>query len=226
MTPEACPMNADRGGYCSIFGQFTATESSPRNMVTTVMNTSFRLYCTGKEAEHQLFTFSHWSKLGTANCAWLAGISGDRPLGQSGQYGNSDSCRHKPRTSLLLWFYTVWQLYNATDFILTKIEIPSMKQCMPPMCPTFICNLATPQRPTLSMTGNMLPCCAGSERAPQTEVTIGRAPLWRCSRHPRSCDVESSGHTTRRPAEVVPVFGRSCHSLYRCRTDVLWIKCR
>ena len=61
---------------------------------------------------------------------------------------------------------------------------------------------------------------------PQTEVTIERVPLWRCSRHPRSCDIDSSGHTTRRRAEVVPVFARSCHSLYRCRRDVLWIKYR
>ena len=38
---------------------------------------------------------------------------------------------------------------------------------------------------------------------------------------PRSCDILSSGHTTRRRAEVVPVFARSCHSLYRCRRDVL-----
>jgi hypothetical protein len=60
--------------------------------------------------------------------------------------------------------YTVWQLYNATDFILTKIEVPSMMQCMPSMCTNFICNLATPQRPTLSTTGNTAPCCAGSER--------------------------------------------------------------
>jgi len=60
--------------------------------------------------------------------------------------------------------YTVQQLYNATDFILTKIEVTSMMQCMPSVCPNFICNLATPQRPTLSMTGNMVPCCAGSER--------------------------------------------------------------
>ena len=41
--------------------------------------------------------------------------------------------------------YTVRQLYNATDFILTKIEVPTMMQCMPSMCPNFICNLATPQ---------------------------------------------------------------------------------
>ena len=61
---------------------------------------------------------------------------------------------------------------------------------------------------------------------PQTEVIIERAPVWRCSRHPSSCDIESSGHTTRRRAEVLPVFARSCHSLYRCRSDVLWIKCR
>ena len=33
-------------------------------------------------------------------------------------------------------------------------------------------------------------------------------------RHPRSCDIDSLGHTTRRRAEVVPVFARSCHSLY------------
>jgi len=58
---------------------------------------------------------------------------------------------------------------------------------------------------------------------PQTEVTIERAPVWRCSRHPSSCDIQSSGHTTRRRAEVLPVFARSCHSLYRCRRDVLWI---
>jgi len=37
----------------------------------------------------------------------------------------------------------------------------------------------------------------------------------------KSCDIESSGHTTRRGAEVVPVFARSCHSPYRCRRDVL-----
>ena len=60
--------------------------------------------------------------------------------------------------------YTVRQLYNATDFILIKIEVPSMMQCMPSMCPNFICNLTTPQHPTLSMTGNTAPCCAGSER--------------------------------------------------------------
>ena len=60
--------------------------------------------------------------------------------------------------------YTVRQLYNATDFILTKIQVPSMMQCMPSMCPNFICNLTTPQRPTLSMTGNTAPCCADSER--------------------------------------------------------------
>ena len=53
-----------------------------------------------------------------------------------------------------------------------------------------------------------------------------KLPLWICSRHPRSCDIESTGHTTRRCAEVVPVFARSCHSLYRCRRDVLWIKYR
>ena len=63
-----------------------------------------------------------------------------------------------------LCMYTVWQLYNGTDFILTKIEVPSMMKCMPSMCPDFICNLATPQHPTLSMTVNTAPCCAGSER--------------------------------------------------------------
>ena len=60
---------------------------------------------------------------------------------------------------------------------------------------------------------------------PQTEVTIERAPVWRFSRHPSSCNVESSGHTTRR-VEVIPLFARSCHSLYRCRGDVFWIKYR
>ena len=55
---------------------------------------------------------------------------------------------------------------------------------------------------------------------------IERAPLWRSSRHPSSCDIESLGHTTRRPAEVLPVFARLCHSLYQCRRDVLWIKYR
>jgi len=39
--------------------------------------------------------------------------------------------------------YTVRQLYNETDFILTKLEVLSMKQCMPSMRLTFICNLAT-----------------------------------------------------------------------------------
>ena len=34
------------------------------------------------------------------------------------------------------------------------------------------------------------------------------------------------GHTTGRRAEVLPVFARSCHSLCRCRRDVLWIKYR
>ena len=61
-------------------------------------------------------------------------------------------------------YYTVRQLYNATDFISTKIEVPSMMQCMPSICPNFICNLTTPRSPTLSMTGNTVPCCAGSER--------------------------------------------------------------
>jgi hypothetical protein len=32
-----------------------------------------------------------------------------------------------------MFYYTVRQLYNATDFILTKTEVPSMKQCMPSM---------------------------------------------------------------------------------------------
>jgi len=64
------------------------------------------------------------------------------------------------------------QLYNATDFILTKTEVSSMIQCMPSMCTNFICNLATPQRPTLNMTGNTAPCCAGSEDV----VTIAAWP--------------------------------------------------
>jgi hypothetical protein len=42
---------------------------------------------------------------------------------------------------------TVWQLYNATDFILTKVEVPTMMQCMPSMRPYFICNLATTATP-------------------------------------------------------------------------------
>ena len=60
--------------------------------------------------------------------------------------------------------YTFRQLYNETDFSLTKIEVLSMKQCMPSMWPTFICNLAIPQPPTLSMTGNTALCCTCSER--------------------------------------------------------------
>jgi len=60
--------------------------------------------------------------------------------------------------------YTVRQLYNETYFILTKIVVLSMKKCMPAMRPTFICNLATPQRPTLSMTRNMAPFSVGSDR--------------------------------------------------------------
>ena len=61
---------------------------------------------------------------------------------------------------------------------------------------------------------------------PQTEVTIERASVWRCSRYPSSCDIESLGHTIRICAEVLPVFARLCHSLYWCRRDVLWIKYR
>jgi hypothetical protein len=61
---------------------------------------------------------------------------------------------------------------------------------------------------------------------PQIEVSFERASLWRCSTHPSSCDIESLGHTTRRNAEVLPDFATSCHSLYRCRRDVLWIKYR
>ena len=83
---------------------------------------------------------------------------------------------HYPSSKLYIYIYiyiyththththTVWQLYNETDFILTKIEVLSIKQCMPSMWPTFICNLETPQRPTLSMTGNTAPCFAVSER--------------------------------------------------------------
>ena len=32
-----------------------------------------------------------------------------------------------------IYIYTVRQLYNETDFILNKIEVPSMKQCVPSM---------------------------------------------------------------------------------------------
>ena len=53
-----------------------------------------------------------------------------------------------------------------------------------------------------------------------------RAPVWKCSKHPSICEAESSGHTTRRRAEILPGFARSCHSLYRCRRDVFWIKYR
>jgi hypothetical protein len=59
--------------------------------------------------------------------------------------------------------YRDWQLYNVTDFILTKIEVPSMMQCMPSKCPHFICWLVTPQCLMLRMTGNTEPCCSGSE---------------------------------------------------------------
>ena len=37
------------------------------------------------------------------------------------------------KTLSFLSIYTVRQLYNETDFILTKIEVLSMKQCMPSM---------------------------------------------------------------------------------------------
>ena len=79
-------------------------------------------------------------------------------------YGGRNSLTQNFQTGHGRTKYTVRQLYNATDLILTKIEVPSMMQCMPSMCPNFICNLTTRQRPTLSMTGNMASCCAGSER--------------------------------------------------------------
>ena len=59
---------------------------------------------------------------------------------------------------------------------------------------------------------------------PQTDLTIERAPVWRCSRHPRHQVL--GPYNPRRRAEVLPVFARSCHLLYRCRRDVLWIKYR
>ena len=72
---------------------------------------------------------------------------------------SSAVCLDVMNASLLKAFtislYTVRQLYNVTVFILTKIEAPTMMQCMPSMCPNFICNLATPQCPTLSMTGEI-----------------------------------------------------------------------
>jgi len=39
-----------------------------------------------------------------------------------------------PRLLSFLWLtYAVRQLYNEADFIFTKIEVLSMKQCMPSM---------------------------------------------------------------------------------------------
>ena len=70
----------------------------------------------------------------------------------------------KQRTDVGKYSFVNTQSDNYIMRILTKIEVPSMMQCMPSMCPDFICNLATLQRPTLSMTGNTAPCCAGSER--------------------------------------------------------------
>jgi hypothetical protein len=62
-------------------------------------------------------------------------------------------------------------------------------------------------------------------------VTLLAHPIFHVSRirvkdvrNQRSCDIDSSGHTTRKRSEVVPVFARSCHSLHWCRRDVLWIK--
>ena len=110
--------------------------------------------------------------------------------------------------------------------VLSTRQLVSSRQCTgsPGSCCTRI---FSPKTSVCAQSSTLLPDLSPwLFSVPQTEVTIERAPLWRCSRHPRSCDIESSGHTIRRCAEVIPVFARSCHSLYRCRKDVLWIKYR
>jgi hypothetical protein len=52
--------------------------------------------------------------------------------------------------------YTVRHLCNVTDIVLTKIEVLSTMQCMPSMCPNFICNLATPHNEHDGKYGAML----------------------------------------------------------------------
>ena len=109
----------------------------------------------------------------------------------------------------------------------TRQLVSSSRQCTgsPGSCCTRIFSPKTSVRaPSSPLLPWLIPLWLFS--VPQTEVTIKRAPVWWCSRHPSSCDIESSGHTRRRRAEVLPVFARSCHSLYRCRSDVLWIKYR
>ena len=109
----------------------------------------------------------------------------------------------------------------------TRQLVSSSRQCTssPGSCCTRIFSLKTS---VLAQSSTLLPWFIPLWffSVPQTEVTIERAPLWRCSRHPRNCDIEFSGHTTRRRGEVVPVFARSCHSLFRCRRDALGIKYR
>ena len=109
----------------------------------------------------------------------------------------------------------------------TRQLVFSSRQCTgsPGSCCTRIFSPKTSVRAPLSaLLPWLIPLWLFS--VPQTEVTIERAPVWRCSRHTSSCDIKSLGHTTRRRAEALPVFARSCHSLYRCRRDVLWIKYR
>ena len=109
----------------------------------------------------------------------------------------------------------------------TRKLVSSSRQCTgsPGSCCTRIFSLKTRVRaPSTALFPWFIPLWLFS--VPQTEVTIERAPVWRCSRHPSSCDIKFLGHTTRRRAEVLLVFARSFHSLYRCRRDVLWIKYR
>ena len=109
----------------------------------------------------------------------------------------------------------------------TRQLVSSSRQCTgsPGSCWTRICSPKTSVRaPSSALLPWFIPLWLFS--VPQTEITIERASVWRCSRHPSSCDIEPSGHTTRRRAEVLPVFARSCHSLYLCRRNVLWIKYR
>ena len=140
------------------------------------------------------------------------------------------SLRDKLSLEVFIWVF--WNAYGrgfAVSGLSTQHQavVSSSWQCTgsPGSCCTRIFSPKTSVRaPSSALLPWFIPLWLFSVL--QTEVTIEKAPVWRCSRHPNSCDIDSSGHTTRRCAKVLPVFARSCNSLYRCRRDILWIKYR
>ena len=84
----------------------------------------------------------------------------------------------------------------------TRQMVSSSRQCTGPpgSCYTRIFNPKTSVRaPSSALLPWFIPLWLFF--VPQTEVTIERVLVWRCSRHPSNCDIESSGHTIRRRAD-------------------------